>query len=58
VHQYRVPNAEALVGTPEQVLEKLAQYEGLGYVINNFPESAYDRSGVELYEREVLAKLS
>jgi F420-dependent oxidoreductase-like protein len=58
VAQYRTPNAEALVGTPEQVLEKLAAYDGLGYVINNFPESAYDRSGVELYEREVLAKLA
>jgi alkanesulfonate monooxygenase SsuD/methylene tetrahydromethanopterin reductase-like flavin-dependent oxidoreductase (luciferase family) len=58
VAQYRTPNAEALVGTPEQVLEKLAAYPGLGYVINNFPESAYDRSGVELYEREVLAKLA
>ena len=59
VHQYRVPKDEALIGTPAQILEQLEQRRelGLGYSIHNFPESAYDRSGVELFEREVLVKL-
>jgi F420-dependent oxidoreductase-like protein len=59
VAQYRQGNGESLIGTPEQILEILqARAElGLGYSIHNFPESAYDRSGVELFEREVLAKL-
>ncbi|MFG1795729.1 LLM class F420-dependent oxidoreductase [Nocardia sp. NPDC049149] len=45
----------AAVGTPEQVLEKLSAVRdlGLGYAIFNFPESAYDTSGIELFEREV-----
>ena len=28
------------------------------YAIHNFPESAYDRSGVELFEREVIPALA
>lgn len=58
VAPFRSPKPETLVGTPEQILERLAAYDGLGYVINYFPEAAYDRSGIELYEREVLAKLA
>ncbi len=60
VHQYRLGNAESLVGTPEQILEKLEERQalGLGYSIHNFPESAWDRSGVELFEREVLSRLA
>ena len=62
VAQYRNPAAvgEALVGTPEQVVETLQQRRalGLGYSIHNFPESAYDRSGVELFEREVMPALA
>ena len=47
-------------GTPEQVLEKLsaAADEGLGYAIINFPDAAYDRSGIELFEREVIPQLA
>jgi F420-dependent oxidoreductase-like protein len=47
-------------GTPEQVLEKItaAADEGLGYAIINFPEAAYDRSGIELFEREVIPQLA
>lgn len=46
-------------GTPEQVAERLAERErhGLGYAIHYFPESAYDRSGVQLFEREVIPAL-
>ncbi|RJO75338.1 LLM class F420-dependent oxidoreductase [Nocardia panacis] len=49
----------AAVGTPEQIVEKLTEVKelGLGYAIFNFPESAYDTSGIELFEREVVAAL-
>ncbi|MGY4858491.1 LLM class F420-dependent oxidoreductase [Cryobacterium sp. AP23] len=47
------------VGTPEQVVERLRgmQERGLGYAIHYFPEAAYDRSGMELFEREVMPAL-
>ncbi|WP_416563084.1 LLM class F420-dependent oxidoreductase [Nocardia testacea] len=53
-------NGSAAVGTPEQIVEKLAAVRdrGLGYAIFNFPEAAYDTSGIELFEREVLPALS
>jgi F420-dependent oxidoreductase-like protein len=45
VRQYRVGNAESLVGTPAQIVEKLEERRalGLGYSIHNFPESAWER---------------
>ena len=48
------------VGTPEQIVEKLQDMSrrGLGYAIHYFPEAAYDRSGIELFEREVIPALS
>lgn len=48
------------VGTPEQVTERLAALAelGLGYAIHYFPEAAYDLSGMELFEREVIPALS
>jgi F420-dependent oxidoreductase-like protein len=48
-----------LVGTPEQIVEKLTQLRGLGmtYAITYFAEAAYDRSGIELFEREVIPAL-
>ncbi len=47
-------------GTPEQILEKLtaAADAGMGYAIINFPDAAYDRSGIELFERDVIPQLS
>ncbi|MBF6181623.1 F420-dependent glucose-6-phosphate dehydrogenase [Nocardia otitidiscaviarum] len=49
----------AAVGTPEQVVENLSRVRGLGlgYAILNFPEAAYDTSGMELFEREVIPAL-
>lgn len=46
-------------GTPEQVVERLTERaeHGLGYAIHYFPEAAYDRSGIELFEREVIGAL-
>ncbi|KAA0021232.1 LLM class F420-dependent oxidoreductase [Antrihabitans cavernicola] len=48
------------VGTPEQIVENIQAIRklGLGYGIANFPEAAYDTSGIELFEREVLPALS
>ena len=47
------------VGTPEQVIEKLSEVGNLGleYAICYFPEAAYDTSGIELFERQVLPAL-
>ncbi|MBB5916911.1 F420-dependent oxidoreductase-like protein [Nocardia transvalensis] len=49
----------AAAGTPEQIVEKLSRVRdlGLGYAIFNFPEAAYDTSGIELFEREVIPAL-
>jgi F420-dependent oxidoreductase-like protein len=51
---------ESATGTPEQVVERLAKLRGLGceYAICYFPEAAYDRSGIEVFEREVIPALS
>ncbi len=51
---------DAATGTPEQVVERLEQIRdlGCGYAICYFPEAAYDRSGIELFEREVIPALS
>lgn len=51
---------ESASGTPEQIVEKLTRMRELGceYAILNFPEAAYDRSGIELFEREVIPALS
>lgn len=49
----------AAAGTPEQIVENLTRVRdlGLGYAILNFPEAAYDTSGIELFEREVIPAL-
>lgn len=59
MQNYRGPDAHG-VGTPEQIVEHLRgmQDRGLGYAIHYFPEAAYDRSGIELFEREVMPALS
>jgi len=51
---------QGLVGTPEQVIEKLREREavGLAYTICYFPDTAYDRASAELFEREVIPALS
>jgi F420-dependent oxidoreductase-like protein len=51
---------DSATGTPEQVIERLQKLRDLGceYVICYFPEAAYDRSGIELFERQVIPALS
>ena len=58
VAEYRGGNATC-VGTPAQVIERLSEMRelGLDYAIHYFPEAAYDRSGIELFEREVMPAL-
>lgn len=49
-----------LAGTPEQVVERLKTMEGLGmtYAIGYFPDAAYDRSSLELFESQVIPELA
>jgi F420-dependent oxidoreductase-like protein len=49
-----------LVGTPEQIVEKLKAAEGIGmtYAILYFGEAAYDRSGIDLFTRSVVPELA
>jgi F420-dependent oxidoreductase-like protein len=56
VEQFRTGPA---VGTPEQIVETLQplQDAGMTYAITYFAEAAYDRSGIELFEREVAPAL-
>lgn len=56
VHSYETG---PLVGTPEQVVERLLDLEkrGMTYAITYFLEQAYDLSGVELFERAVVPEL-
>ena len=44
-----------LVGTPEQISEKLAEIQKLGlkYAITFFADAAYDTSSIELFEQKV-----
>ncbi|MCA2282792.1 LLM class F420-dependent oxidoreductase [Mycobacterium avium] len=52
--------ADSATGTTERVIERLARLRDLGcdYVICYFPEAAYDRSGIELFEREIIPAVS
>lgn len=49
-----------MVGTPEQIVEKLRAMErlGLAYTIGYFSEAATDHSGVELFASEVIPALA
>ncbi len=49
-----------LVGTPEQIIEKLQAMRELGmtYAITYFSDAAYDRSSIELFTREVVPALA
>ena len=49
----------AAVGTPEQIVQRLTELKklGLSYAIFNFPDAAYDTSGWDIFEREVLPAL-
>jgi F420-dependent oxidoreductase-like protein len=48
-----------LFGTPEQIVEKLKQFEAVGVscAITYFADAAYDRSSIELFEQQVIPEL-
>jgi alkanesulfonate monooxygenase SsuD/methylene tetrahydromethanopterin reductase-like flavin-dependent oxidoreductase (luciferase family) len=58
--QYRGASKEGLAGTPDEIIGVLRERQelGLGYSIHYFADSAYDRSGVELFEKTVIPALS
>lgn len=51
---------DSATGTPEQVIERLSKLRDLGceYAICYFPEAAYDRSGIEMFESQVIPALT
>ncbi|GAA1829830.1 LLM class F420-dependent oxidoreductase [Agromyces salentinus] len=51
---------DAAVGTVSEVVAKIERLRdrGLGYAIHYMPELAYDRSGLELFEAEVIPALA
>ncbi len=55
-----VASPDSAAGTPQQIVERLSKARDLGceYAILYFPEAAYDRSGIELFEREVIPALA
>ncbi len=57
--QYRGASKEGLAGTPDEIIEVLRERQelGLGYSIHYFADSAFDRTGVELFEKTVIPAL-
>jgi len=49
-----------LVGTPEQITERLAEVReiGLGYAIGNFADAAYDRGSIDLFAAKVIPEFA
>jgi F420-dependent oxidoreductase-like protein len=52
--------SEGLIGTPEQITERLARTRdlGLGYAICYFADAAYDRSSIDLFTEKVISELA
>ena len=52
--------SEGLIGTPEQITERLARTRdlGLGYAICYFADAAYDRSSIDLFADKVIPELT
>jgi F420-dependent oxidoreductase-like protein len=55
-----ISGPDSPTGTTEQIIERIEIIRDLGceYAICYFPEAAYDRSGIELFERDVIPALS
>jgi F420-dependent oxidoreductase-like protein len=56
----RMLSSGPLVGTPEQITERLAEVRklGLGYAIGNFIDAAYDRASIDLFADTVVSELA
>jgi F420-dependent oxidoreductase-like protein len=50
----------SLIGTPEQLAERLAEVRdlGLGYAIGYFVDAAYDRGSIDLFAAKVIPELA
>jgi F420-dependent oxidoreductase-like protein len=48
--------ARELSGPPDKIIDRLRPYvaQGLGYLLVRFPDAAYDKTGIELFAREVI----
>lgn len=48
-----------MIGTPQQVIDHVGALRdaGLGTLIAYMPDVAYDRTGMELFERDVMPAL-
>ncbi|MFK5633059.1 LLM class F420-dependent oxidoreductase [Ornithinimicrobium sp. LYQ103] len=59
-HQVESLRTQPTVGTPEQIVQTLRGLEGAGmtYAITYFAEAAFDTSGIELFEDEVIPELA
>ncbi|PTA47736.1 LLM class F420-dependent oxidoreductase [Micromonospora sp. RP3T] len=53
-------SAPGLVGTPEQIVERLvkAGQAGLGYLIVRFVDAAYDRTSLDMFVNKVIPELA
>ncbi len=60
VQRYHDLFRSGLVGTPEQVVERLREIEGLGlaYTIGYFVDAAYDPAGVDLFASQVIPEFA
>lgn len=58
--QLRMMRTGPLVGTPEQIVERLTELRaaGMTYAITYFTEAAYDRSGIDLFTQQVVPALA
>ncbi len=58
--QRQVALYDTMSGTPEQVVERLSEWEkaGMKYFIGFFPDIAYDTSSLDLFAREVIPVLN
>jgi F420-dependent oxidoreductase-like protein len=58
--QAQVDEFRRMSGTPEQIIEKLQEWEaeGMTYAIVYFPDPAYDLSGLQLFAKEVIPALN
>ncbi|MEO8093736.1 MAG: LLM class F420-dependent oxidoreductase [Pseudolysinimonas sp.] len=57
--EYRNGAPSGIVGTPQQVIDRLGEMRdlGLAYAILNFPDVAYDTSSRDVFETEVIPAL-
>ncbi|HUC59678.1 MAG TPA: LLM class F420-dependent oxidoreductase [Streptosporangiaceae bacterium] len=60
VERYMGLYSNGLVGTPEQITEKLSELQALGltYAIGYFVDAAYDRNSIDLFAAKVIPALA